>query len=74
MITGRDRRRIIRPKIRFDEIDYKNLEALRRFVTDQGKIFPRKATRIGAREQRLLAREIKRARHLALLPFCTRHR
>ncbi|MBN1424796.1 30S ribosomal protein S18 [Candidatus Fermentibacteria bacterium] len=74
MIVGRDRRRILRPKIRLEEIDYKNLDAIRRFVTDQGRILPRKATRIGAREQRLLAREIKRARHLALLPFCTRHR
>lgn len=74
MITGRDRRRTVRPKIRVDEIDYKNLEALRRFITDQGRILPRKATRISAREQRLLAQAIKRARHLALLPFCTRHR
>ncbi len=74
MVVVKDRKRAVRPKIGAEEIDYKNLEVLRRFISDQGKILPRKATKIGAKEQRRLAREIKRARHLALLPFCTRHR
>jgi small subunit ribosomal protein S18 len=50
-------------------IDYKQGDALRRFITDDGKIRPRRQTGICARHQRELARAIKRARHLALLPF-----
>lgn len=51
------------------KIDYKQAEALRRFVTDEGKIRPRRQTGTCARHQRELARAIKRARHIALLPF-----
>lgn len=50
-------------------ISYKNIEFLRQFVTDQGKIRPRRQTGISARHQRLIANAVKRARHLALLPF-----
>ncbi len=50
-------------------ITYKNIEFLRQFVTDQGKIRPRRQTGISARHQRLVANAVKRARHLALLPF-----
>ena len=50
-------------------IDYKNLELLRRFVLESGKIRPRRQTGTCARHQRSLARAIKRARHIALLPF-----
>jgi len=68
-----------RPRIRnrienIEDINYKNLELLQRYISERGKIVPRKTSRIGAREQRLLAREIKRARHLALLPYCSHHR
>lgn len=49
--------------------DYKSFEALRRFIGETGKIKPRRQTGNCARCQRELAREIKRARHLALLPF-----
>ena len=51
------------------QINYKNIEFLRQFVTDQGKIRPRRQTGITARHQRLIANAVKRARHLALLPF-----
>jgi small subunit ribosomal protein S18 len=51
------------------KIDYKQVEVLRRFVTEEGKIRPRRQTGTCARHQRELARAIKRARHLALLPF-----
>lgn len=51
------------------KIDYKNHELLRRYVTDAGKIRPRRQTGTCAKHQRYLAREIKKARHLALLPF-----
>jgi small subunit ribosomal protein S18 len=49
--------------------DYKDVDTLRKFVTETGKIRPRRQTGNCARCQRSLAREIKRARHLALLPF-----
>jgi small subunit ribosomal protein S18 len=53
------------------EPDYKDFDTLRRFVTDRGKILPRRATATCARHQRMVAAEIKRARHLALLPFAS---
>ncbi len=51
------------------DIDYKNVEMIRRFVSERGKILPRRITGTCAKHQRLLAKEIKRARILALLPF-----
>jgi small subunit ribosomal protein S18 len=51
------------------QIDYKQVEALRRFITEDGKIRPRRQTGTCAKHQRELARAIKRARHIALLPF-----
>jgi small subunit ribosomal protein S18 len=53
-------------------IDYKQADALRRYVTEDGKIRPRRQTGACARHQRLMAIAIKRARHLALLPFTGR--
>ena len=50
-------------------IDYKQADVLRRYVQEDGKIRPRRQTGACARHQRELARAIKRARHLALLPF-----
>ncbi len=50
-------------------IDYKQAEMLRRFVSEDGKIRPRRQTGTCAKHQRELTRAIKRARHLALLPF-----
>jgi small subunit ribosomal protein S18 len=49
--------------------DYKDIDTLRRYITEAGKIKPRRQTGNCSRCQRELAREIKRARHLALLPF-----
>jgi small subunit ribosomal protein S18 len=50
-------------------IDYKLVDVLRRYVTDEGKIRPRRQTGVCAKHQRELARAVKRARHIALLPF-----
>lgn len=50
-------------------LDYKNVELLRRFITADGKIRPRRQTGTCAKHQRELARAIKRARHIAFLPF-----
>jgi small subunit ribosomal protein S18 len=51
------------------EIDYKDVDNLLRFTTDRGKILPRRITGVCARYQRHLATAIKRARHMALMPF-----
>jgi small subunit ribosomal protein S18 len=52
--------------------DYKSSDGLRRFITERGKILPRRITGTCAKHQRLLAKEIKRARALALLPYAKR--
>ena len=54
-------------------IDYKNFYLLKRFITDRGKINPARITRLSAAQQRKLAIAIKRARHIALIPYCTAH-
>lgn len=54
-------------------IEYKEPQRLRRFVSDRGKIEPRRKTGTCAKHQRALAVAIKRARHLALLPFTAAH-
>ena len=51
------------------EIDYKDVKLLRRFITDQGKIMPRRITGTRAKMHRKLVREIKRARNIALIPY-----
>ncbi|NRA04102.1 MAG: 30S ribosomal protein S18 [Myxococcales bacterium] len=50
-------------------VDYKDANLLRTFLTPEGKILPRRITGNNAKQQRKLARAIKRARHLALLPY-----
>lgn len=52
-------------------VDYKLHDMLRRYISDDGKIRPRRQTGVCAKHQRALARAIKRARHLALLPYTT---
>jgi len=51
------------------EIDYKDVETLQQFVTERGKILPRRITGVSHRHQKLLSTAIKRARYMALLPF-----
>jgi small subunit ribosomal protein S18 len=51
------------------KIDYKDADTLRRFITERGKILPRRITGTCAKHQRALAQAIKRARIIALLPF-----
>lgn len=54
-------------------IDYKDPVKLRRYISDRGKIDPRRRTGTCAKHQRALALAIKRARHLALLPYVPEH-
>jgi small subunit ribosomal protein S18 len=56
------------------EIDYKDLQTLKAYITETGKIVPSRITGTSARYQRQLARAIKRARALALLPYTDSHK
>jgi small subunit ribosomal protein S18 len=77
--SGADRRRPVRKfprhKVctfcvdRLDSIDYKDIKRLRRYVTERGKILPRRISGTCSRHQRQLTTAIKRARNVALLPF-----
>jgi small subunit ribosomal protein S18 len=73
------RRGFVRRKVdRFEadptlEIDYKDAKLLRTFLSERGKIIPRRISGNSAKHQRELTLAIKRARHLALLPFTSQH-
>lgn len=66
---GRRRRTCYFCEEGIDHIDYKDIETLQQFLTDRGKIRSRRQTSTCAQHQRQLARAVKRARHVALLPF-----
>jgi small subunit ribosomal protein S18 len=63
------RPRRIGSNIRIDDIDYKNVAMLTRFIDGRGRILSRRKTRVSAKVQRRIVTAIKRARHLALLPY-----
>nr|YP_009379863.1 ribosomal protein S18 [Taxodium distichum]YP_009714212.1 ribosomal protein S18 [Taxodium mucronatum]QGJ04629.1 ribosomal protein S18 [Taxodium distichum var. imbricarium]QQV68966.1 ribosomal protein S18 [Taxodium sp. 'Zhongshanshan']QGJ04546.1 ribosomal protein S18 [Taxodium mucronatum]QGJ04712.1 ribosomal protein S18 [Taxodium distichum]QQV69049.1 ribosomal protein S18 [Taxodium sp. 'Zhongshanshan'] len=52
-----------------EEIDYKNISLINRFISEQGKILSRRTNRLTLKQQRLIARAIKQARILSLIPF-----
>ena len=54
-------------------VDYKDAQQLRNYISDRGKIAPRRRTGTCAKHQRIVAVAIKRARHLALLPYVPAH-
>jgi small subunit ribosomal protein S18 len=58
---------------KIENIDYKDAAMLRPYISDRGKIAPRRKSGACARHQRRLAISIKRARHLALLPYMAEH-
>jgi len=66
-------RRQLRNEPRIEEIDYKNIEMLSKFVDPRGRILSRRKTKISAKMQRRITTAIKRARHLALLPYTAEH-
>lgn len=66
---GRRKKRCPFTTAGIQHIDYKDTETLSKFVTERGKILPRRITGVSAHHQRQLALAIKRARHMALLPF-----
>lgn len=67
----RDRERPGKPKprVKLDYIDYKDVNTLRRFVSDRGKIRARRVTGLSPQQQREVATAVKRAREMALLPY-----
>lgn len=67
-------RRRKRDNIKDSEIDYKNLELLKKHINDTGSILPSRNTGLSAPKQRKMAKAIKLARLAALLPFCDNHR
>lgn len=75
MIRRNDSRKPARPRRNpLDQagityIDYKDTDLLRKFISDRGKIRSRRVTRISAQQQRQMARAIKNAREMALLPY-----
>jgi small subunit ribosomal protein S18 len=67
---GADRSAIMKKDNRGkDYVDYKAAEELRRLMTPNGKIYPRKRLGVSAKDQRKIANAIKRARYMALLPY-----
>ena len=79
MDSSRDRRFINRKKYcRFcknnEDINYKNVDLLSRYITERKKIVPRRVTGVCAKHQRTLATSIKRARILALIPYTVLHK
>ena len=66
MLTSKQKTSIISFNQKFD---YKDIDLLKLFLTEQGKILPRRATGVTAQQQRKIAKAIKRARILSLLPF-----
>lgn len=54
---------------KIEKIDYKDIELLQQFITEKGKILPRRITGVSSHYQKLLKKAIKQARNMALLPF-----
>jgi len=68
-MKGEARRYSKLPREELDRIDYKNVALLQRFVTERGKIRSRRVTGLSRRDQTKMARAVKRARELGLLPY-----
>ncbi len=69
----RPRRKKFRASSQEVSIDYKDLNGLKGYVTESGKMVPSRITGASAKFQRQLSAAIKRARYLALLPYCDQH-
>lgn len=62
-------RRRVGSDVKIEDINFKNVPLLSRFLDRRGRIMSRRKTRVSAKMQRRIVREVKRARHLALLPY-----
>ncbi|SEM29567.1 30S ribosomal protein S18 [Nonomuraea pusilla] len=72
MKTRRAPRKKPNPLLHVDHVDYKDTALLRKFISDRGKIRSRRVTGVTVRQQRLIARAVKNAREMALLPYASR--
>ena len=70
MNTGKDNKKTLKAL----DIDYKNVGVLKKFISESGKISPRRVAGTTAKEQRQVNKAIKIARYVALLPFCDNHK
>tara|TARA_B100001989_G_scaffold206475_1_gene155204 strand:+ start:217 stop:432 length:216 start_codon:yes stop_codon:yes gene_type:complete len=68
--TGKDNKKTLKAL----DIDYKNIGVLKKFISESGKISPRRVAGTTAKEQRQVNKAIKIARYVALLPFCDNHK
>ncbi|MCV2525640.1 MAG: 30S ribosomal protein S18 [Candidatus Lightella neohaematopini] len=55
------------------QINYKNIDILKNYISESGKIIPSRITGLSAKQQRIVARAIKRARYLSLIPYIDHH-
>lgn len=69
--TGKRRKVCFFTANKITYIDYKDVDLLKRFISERGKILPRRVTGTSAKYQRQLTTAIKRARHIGLLPYTT---
>lgn len=72
VIKRRTKRRRVCPYCvdKVSALDHKDVSKFRKFITERGKIYPRRNSGICAKHQRMLAEAVKRARFIALIPFC----
>ena len=70
MNSGKDNKKIVKVL----DIDYKNIGILKKYISESGKISPRRVAGTTAKEQRQINKAIKIARYVALLPFCDNHK
>tara|TARA_Y100000768_G_scaffold387205_1_gene377695 strand:- start:3151 stop:3366 length:216 start_codon:yes stop_codon:yes gene_type:complete len=70
MNSGKDNKKVVK----ILDIDYKNIGILKKFISESGKISPRRVAGTTAKEQRRINKAIKIARYVALLPFCDNHK
>jgi len=64
---------MVMPLSKNDNVDYKNIELLRKYVIENGRIMPSRITGTAPKQQRKLAKAVKLARYLALLPYTDQH-
>ncbi len=65
---------IDKEKFNLKDIDYKNIGLLKKFISETGKINPRRTGSLSGKDQRKINKAIKIARYLALIPYCDNHK
>ncbi|ABD45677.1 ribosomal protein S18 [Neorickettsia sennetsu str. Miyayama] len=60
--------------LKIEDFDYKNVALIKRFMTPVGRVLSRRATGLSAKKQRKMAKEVRKMKFLALVPYCDRHK